>query len=142
MPKPPSGGGGGGGSSLFTSNISGPPPGPTTIGANTWINLGSVPTGFRIKFGTGQYASPDKASTFEIRTNNTGASAGTDAATALLASISASPRSGTVTADYYKSGTLNTVTVLGTGVERFWLRIKSKSSTAGSYFFSINYTSV
>lgn len=138
MPKPPSGGGG---SSLFTSNLTGPPPGPLTIGADTWINLGAIPTGSKIWFGSGQYASPDKSSTFEIRTNNTGQSAGTDAATALLGSISASARSGTVTQDYYKNGSLNTVTVTGTGVERFWLRIKSKSGSAGSYFYSINYTS-
>lgn len=132
--------GGGGGSTLFTTKIVGPPPGPLTTGLSSYIDLGTIPTGFKIWFGSGQYGSPDKSITFEIRTSLTGQSAGTDGATKLLASASVSPRSGTVTADYYKNGTLHIVSVVGTGVEKFWLVAKSKSATAGSYLYSVNYT--
>jgi hypothetical protein len=141
MPKPGGGGGGGGGgASLFTTSIIGPPPGPLTVGLVEYISLATIPTGSKIWFGSGQFGSPDKSITFELRTNTTGNSAGTDGATLLLASIAASPRSGTVNADYYKNGSLHTVSVVGTGVEKAWLKLKSKSSTAGSFLYTINYT--
>lgn len=136
----PSGGGAGGGSTLFTTNVTGPPPGNLTIGTSEYISLGLIPSGSRIWFGTGQFASPDKSFTFEIRTSLLGQSAGTDAATSLLAATSVSPRNGLVTADYYKGGRLHTASVIGSGVEKFWLRLKSNSGSLGSYYFSINYT--
>lgn len=141
MGKPSAGGGGGGsGSLIFTTKIVGPPPGPLTVGLSAYIDLGTIPVGAKIWFGSGQYGSPDKSVTFEIRTNLVGLSAGDAASTKLLASIAAGPRTGTVNADYYKSGTLHIVSVVGTGVEKFWLALKSKSSTAGSFFYSVNYT--
>jgi len=42
--------------------------------------------------------------------------------------------------DMYKANTLHTVSVIGTGVEHFWLKLKSKSSTAGAYLYSLNHT--
>lgn len=125
---------------IFDINISGPPPGNVTTGADQWINLGTIPTGKRIWFGTGTFTSPDKSITFEIRTNNAGKSAGSDADTTLLASTAVSVRSGTVISDYYRKGRLHIVSVYGTGVEKFWLRLKSKSGSAGSYLYSINHT--
>lgn len=135
----PSSGGGGGGSALFTSNVSGPPPGPLTCPGVAWIDLGLIPVGQFIRFGSAQYASPGKSITFEVRTNLAGQSAATTGATLLLASSVASVRSGQITVDYYKSNTLNIKTVIGTGVEHAWLRLSSKTLTATDYFFSINY---
>lgn len=126
--------------SLFNLNISGPPPGAATVGSELWIDLGSISTGLRIWFGSAQYTSPDKSVTFELRTNNTGQSAGTLAATTLLSSSAVSVRSGTVTNDMYRKGRLHIVSVYGTGTEHFWLRLKSKSGSAGGYLYSINYT--
>lgn len=134
MGKPSTGGGGG--SNLFTSNQTG----DGTFGTSLYIDLGVIPTGFKTWFGTGQYASPDKSATFELRTNIASQSTGTDSNTTILGSISAGPRTGTVTADYYKNGRLHTASVIGSGVEKCWLKIKSKSGTLGSYFYSINYT--
>lgn len=130
----------GGGSNIFTTSIFGPPPGPDTAGTEEWIDLGLIPTGNAIWFGSGLFASPDKSITFEIRTSNAGKSAGTLNDTTLLASTSVSPRSGQVIADYYKNGRLHTASVFGTGVEHFWLRLKSRTVGAGSYLYQINYT--
>lgn len=125
---------------LFDINISGPPPGNATTGSDQWIDLGVIPTGKRIWFGNGTYTSPDKSITFEIRTNVIGKSTGSDANTTLLAATSVSTRTGTATADYYRKGRLHITSIYGTGIEHFWLRLKSKSGSAGSYLYSINYT--
>lgn len=126
--------------SLFDLNITGPPPGNLTTNSDQWINLGLIPIGKRIWFGNGIYTSTDKSITFEIRTNNAGSSVGSDSTTTLLGATSVSVRNGTVVADYYRKGRLHVVSVYGTGVENFWLRLKSKSGAAGSYLFTINYT--
>jgi hypothetical protein len=126
--------------SVFSSYVSGPPPGGATTGSNQWIDLGPIPTGLRVWFGNGSYLSPDKSITFEVRTNNIGSSAGSDAATTLVASTSVSPRSGAVVSDYYRKGRLHLTSVYSTGVEHFWLHLKSKSGSAGSYLYTINYT--
>jgi hypothetical protein len=139
MPKP-GGGGGGGGANLFSTNQTGPPPGPLTAGSSEFIDLGLIPTGKTIWFGSGQYASPDKSISFEIRTNTAGQSAGSEAATILLAATAVSPRAGLVTADYYRKGRLHITSVIGSGVEHFWLRLKAKSGSAAGYYFSTNYT--
>jgi len=136
----PSGGGTNTGASIFTTNVSGPTPGPLTVGTNEWIDLGVIPTGHYIRFGSAQYGSPDKSVTFQVRTSNAGQSTGSDTLTTLLASSIASVKTGLLNVDYYKSNTLNIKTVVSTGVEHFWLRLKSTSSTAASYMYSINYT--
>ena len=136
----PGGGGGGGGLTLFTTNIIGPPPGPINASGSEWIDLGLIPTGYRIWLGNAQYSAITKSITFELRTNNATKSAGNTTDTALLASAAASPRSGTVNSDMYKGGTLHIVTVNGTGVEHWWLRLTSKVTTPGAYIYSINYT--
>lgn len=138
MGKPSSGGSPSNG--LFTTNITGPPPGTATTGIELWVDLGLIPSGFRIWFGNARYTSPDKSITFELRTNVLTKSTGTLLNTILLDSGTASVRSGTVTRDLYKSGTLHITSVYGTGVEHFWLRLVSKTSTQGSYLYSINYT--
>lgn len=138
MGKP--GSGGGGGASLFTSNITGPAPGPYAAGSSEWIDLGAVPTGNRLWFGNAQYASVDKTMSFELRVNKSGESAGSEGSTDMLGATTASAKSGTVFADFYRKGRLHTMSGVGTGVERFWLRLKAKSASAGSYYYAINYT--
>lgn len=125
---------------LFDLSINGPPPGDATVGTLHWIDLGVIPIGKRLFFGSTQYLSPDKSITFELRTNNLNESTGADSTTKLLASASVSIRAGLVTSDLYRKGRLHIVTVLGTGTERCWLKLKSKSGSAGSYMFTINYT--
>lgn len=138
MPK--STGGGGSASKIFTTTVIGPPPGPTHLGTNDWINVASVPTGQAIWLGSLTCASPDKSTTFEVRVNVSGSGAGTDAGTMLMGSVSASPKSGTKLLDLYKNGRLHLVSPVGTGVECVWVRAKSKSNTAGSYYYTLNYT--
>src|ERR1041385_9075583 len=95
-----------------------------SAGIDLWVNLGTIPTGLYIWIGNDSFTSPNKAVTVELRTNLIGQSTGTLAATKLLAS--ASVKSGaTVTQDLYKKGSLHTVTVVGTGVEKWWLHITS-----------------
>lgn len=127
--------GGGGGSTNFSSSIVG----SGVVASSYWHDLGVIPTGFKIWFGTLQVTSPDKSITFEVRTNLAGQASGSDGSTALLASVAASVRSGTKLLDMYKRGSLHTVSVLGTGVEHFWIKLVSKGSS-GSYLFSLNYT--
>lgn len=136
MPKA----GGGGGASFFTTKIIGPPPGPLTVGLDLWIDLGIIPVGKRIWYGSLQGGSPYKTTTFEVRSNLATKSTGTLADTTLHGSIAASTRSGTVNLDMYKSGTLHVVSTYSTGVERFWLHLISKTSTATDYLYTLNYT--
>jgi len=126
---------GGGGISNFDLNISG----DGSVGSTFYHDLGVIPSGQRIWFGSLQATSPDKSITFEVRTSNVGQSAGDDSSTTVLASASVSPRKGTVLLDMYKRGRLHLVSVVGTGVERFWIKLKSKGSV-GSYLFILNYT--
>lgn len=115
--------------------------GSGSTGAVSWIPLATVPVGSKIWLGLARYAAPDKAITFELRTNLTGLTAGSDAATKILYSAAMSPKSGTKTFDLYRNGRLYTVTVVGTVAgEKLWLALKSKSGAAGSYIYTINYT--
>jgi len=124
---------------LFTSNILGPPPGDLTVATELWVDLGLIPTGQRIWIGNAQYTSPDKSISYNLRTSLVGQSAATLGASASLDSCFVSTRSGTVTRDLYRKGRLHIATVVGTGVEHWWLYLKAKGS-AGSYLYSINYT--
>ena len=122
-----------GGTIFTTSKI-----GSGSVGLSSYVDLGVIPTGWAIWFGTLQVSSPNKSVTFEVRSSLTGQSAGTDGSTKLLSSITASKT--TATLDMYKSGTLHTVSVLGTGTEHFWIKPKSTSSTSGSYSYTLYYT--
>lgn len=138
MPKP--GSGGGGGKASFELSIFGPPPGDLTVNKELWIDLASVPSGSALWFGRGLFTSPDKSLTFELYTNAVGESAGTLAATEKLYKTSVSPRKGTVSSDMYKNGRLHIASVIGTGVEKVWLRLVSKKQTAGSFLYDVYYT--
>lgn len=121
---------------LFDLNVQG----SGSVGQEAWIDLAAIPTGSKIFLGNARYSSPDKSLTFELRGNLTGMSLGNINATTLLDTVSVSPRSGTLLRDLFRNGRLHIATVIGTGTERLWLRLKSKSGTLGSYIYSINYT--
>ena len=109
------------------------------VGLETWVDLGLIPTGFDVWIGSASYTAVSKATSFDLRTNNTGQSAGSLAATTLLDTVTLKTGA-SITHDLYKRGTLHTKTVVGTGVEHWWLRVYSKSSTLGSYSYKILYT--
>ena len=127
--------GGGGSTGFFTSTLTG----SSSVGLELWIDLGLIPVGRRYWIGLAQYTAVDKATGFELRTNSATKSTGTTANTTLLATASARAGS-TLSQDLYKGGALHTETVLSTGVEHWWIRIYSKSGTAGSYLYKISYT--
>jgi hypothetical protein len=107
-------------------------------GANLWIDLGLIPTSYRMWIGNWTVYGA-KTETFYLYTNKTGQSTASTTACTLLAQIA--PKAGaTVTQDLYKKGTLHTTTVYGTGVEHWWINIVAKSSTSASYNYKILYT--
>lgn len=107
-------------------------------GANVWIDLGLIPSGFDMWVGNWTVYGA-KTETFYLYTNLAGKSASGTTNCKLMASIA--PRSGTTTTqDLYKAGTLHTATVKSTGVEHWWINIVSKSSTAAAYNYKVLYT--
>jgi len=109
-----------------------------TVGSSAWIDLGIIPTGYDFRISSWTCSSPSKAISFYLYTNNLGASASGTANCTKLALVAA--KSGaTVTQDLYKKGTLNTKTVIGTGVEHWWVYMTAKSSTSGTYNINIIY---
>lgn len=109
-----------------------------TVGLEVWLDLGLIPVGKRYWIGSGSYTSVSKVLTFELRTNTAGKSVGALSATSLL-DTSAVKAGATVTKDLYKRGTLHVTTAYGSGVEHWWLRVFSKSSTSGNYLYKISY---
>lgn len=138
MPKPP-GKGGGPNQGAFDLNVTGPPPGDPTVGQEHWIELMTIPNNERIWFGNATYTSPDKAIKFELRTNITGETQGTEAKTTALGTTQVRPKTATKFVDYFKKGRLHITSVYGTVGEKVWLRLVAKGA-AGSYMFDINYT--
>lgn len=124
---------------LWTLRWFGPPPGDATTGSSQWIDFGAIPTGSKIWLGTCTYWSPGKSIVFELRDNLAGQSAATTGATRLLYTKSVTARSSGVLNDLTKRG-MHIATLVGTGTERLWLRLTSKSSTQASYTFDVNGT--
>lgn len=112
--------------------------GSGSVGAEVWLNLGLIPTGHDYRIGSDSFTAISKTTGFEIRTNLVGQSLGTTGATKVLAT--ASCKTGTsITQDLYKKGALLTKTIVGTGVEKWWLCIYSSSATSGSYLYKVYY---
>ena len=109
-----------------------------TNGADLWIDLGLIPTGFRFFIGSWTVYGA-KADSFYLYTNKATKSAAVTTDCTLLASASIKAGA-TVTQDLYKKGTLHTTTVYGTGVEHWWIRITSKSGTSAAYNCKVIYT--
>lgn len=124
---------------LFDQTVSGPPPGGSTVGASLWVDMGAITTGKKHWFGSMRLTSPDKSITFELRSNTAGQSTGSTGTTTLHYAASVAPKNGTVMKDLYTKGRLHIATAVGTGTEHWWLRLTSKSGSAGSYLYDILY---
>lgn len=107
-------------------------------GAGLWIDLGVIPTGLRVWIGNWTVYGA-KADSFYLYTNLEGKSTASTGACKLLASVSVKAGA-TATQDLYKKGTMHTTTVYGTGVEHWWIYIKSKASTLAAYNYKVVYT--
>jgi hypothetical protein len=109
-----------------------------SVGTDLWIDLGLIPSGYDYRIGSWTVTAIGKAMTFELRTNMLTKSVGTLATTTTLALVSArADRS--VTGDLYKRGTLQTKTVVSTGVEHWWIRVTSKSGTTQTMMYQVSY---
>jgi hypothetical protein len=109
------------------------------VGAELWLDLGLIPLGRKVWVGSVAYTSVNKAITFEVRSNLVGKSTSGTTNTVLLAT--GAPKVGaTLTQDLYRNGRLYTVTVTGTGTERWWLCLKSKTKTLGDFMFKAFHT--
>jgi hypothetical protein len=108
-----------------------------SVGSELWVDLGLIPTGLADWIGSWTTTTVNKAITIELRTNLALQSGGTLAKTKLLASMSLSKAGSSLTQDLYKKGTLHTTTVVGTGVEHWYLHITAKSSTTGTVQYKV-----
>jgi hypothetical protein len=124
---------------LFDQRLAGPPPGGATYGSSLWIDLGVIPVGSKLWIGSRTYSSPYKTGTFTLRTNKAGKSAGNTTDTVALDSWSSSPKNKSNTKDI---SALGIYSVVGTGVERWWLQLASKSSGAQTYTYIFNFAQV
>lgn len=113
--------------------------GSGSVGTEAWVNLGTIPNGHQWLLGYATLIAEDKTLQFELRSNKSGQTAGTLAATDLLDWSSASGGSG-IDRDLFQFGYINTETVLATSAgEKLWLRVTSKSASAGLYDYIIRY---
>jgi hypothetical protein len=113
--------------------------GSGSVGTEAWIKLGVIPTGYRYWAGSATWTAISKALTFELRSNTAGKNTGTTSTTTVMATCA--PKVGASTAqDLYQGGKLHIATIKSTGVECWWIRITSKSSTLGNYTYKVLYT--
>jgi hypothetical protein len=123
-----------------------------TVTKDDWYDLGSlslgggyspIPTGTQLWLGLMNCFCADKALSYELRSNNAGASAATTAATTLIADVSSDPSAGSVPADLWFQGAIQTLAPaagLSTGVEKLWLRVQSGSATTAAFEWFIFFT--
>ena len=120
---------------IFDTVISG----SGTVNSEVWVDLGLITTGLQLLLGYATYIAEDKTLQFETRSNLATKSAATVVDTQLLDWTSVPSGSG-VDRDFYQFGYVNTPTVVGTGTEHLWLRIKSNSSSSGAWDYILRYT--
>jgi hypothetical protein len=113
--------------------------GTGTLNAEVWVDLGVIPSGKSYLLGFATYIAESKTCQFETRSSLAGKSAATIADTQLHDWTSA--QAGTsVDRDFYQNGLIATETVVSSGVEHLWLRIRAQSSSSGTYNYIIYYT--
>lgn len=121
-----------------------------TVNSEVWIDLTAqnpnpnspIPSGKRAWLGFLTCISDDKTLTFEVRPNLPTKSAGNTTDTQLRASVSV-PTGESRDLDLHFNGNITTfapVSADSTGVEKVWLRIKSGSSSAGTFSYILYYT--
>ena len=113
--------------------------GTGTVGTETWVDLGVIPSGKKLWIGYATYGAVDKNLQFETRTNNVNTSTGTLANTTILDYCGAQSGS-SVDRDFYWGGALATMTSTSNGVEKLWLRVLGQGSVASSFEYIIRYT--
>ena len=110
-----------------------------SVGTNAWIDLGLIPTGYNFRIGS-WICSGSKSISFNLYTNKLSKSAASTSTTETTKLATLAPKAGaSLTQDLYKNGTLSTKTVIGTGVEHWWVNLTSKSGTSGNYNITIYY---
>lgn len=114
--------------------------GTGSVATSLWVDLGVIPSGYKMQFGVCYLGSPTKSITFNIRTNNLTKSLGNTTDTTSIASYSVGTRTkpNPYALDLYKNGSLNKCTVVGTGVEKLWLQLTAKGSLA-AFNYNLNY---
>ena len=115
--------------------------GQAVMNNELWIDLGVIPNGTQVMFGYADYTPDGKTITFDLRSNTAGQSAGTVGATTLHGRLTVRDLN-IGSADYYRNGRLQTLTVQSTGVEHMWLRLTSKSNAAADAYWWIYYTTL
>lgn len=113
--------------------------GSGSLNAETWVDLGVIPTGKQILFGYCTFAAEDKTCQFELRSNLATKSAGSVAETSLL-DWSSAPGGNSVDRDLYWYGNIATTGVVGSGVEKTWLRVRAQNQSSGNFDYIIHYT--
>lgn len=106
-----------------------------------WVDLGLIPNALQIMFGFTTYSCDGKTITFEVRTNKIGFSDGSLVNTDMHDRVSV--RDGdSKDRDYYKNANTTRKSVISTGIERVWLRLKSKSNNNADAYWWIDYTEI
>ena len=111
--------------------------GTGTVASEVWVDLGVIPTGKKIFYGYITFVAEDKACQFEIRTNLAGKSNGTLLDTELHDWCSANGGDSS-DRDLYWYGNIATLSTIGTGIEHWWIHIKSKGAL-GVFDYLIRY---
>jgi len=108
---------------------------------DVWVDLGLIPNTLYILFGFATYIADGKKLTFELRTNKAGFSDGVAANTDLIDRVGVLDGD-SKDRDYYRNAQTARKSVVSTGVEHTWLRIRSKSANNADGYWWIDYTEV
>ena len=118
----------------------------TTSTKDDWFDImtgySPIASGKRLCIGIVTFGSDDKSLTFELRANNIGSSTGTTGTTTLL-NITTVPSGDSKDVDMDFFGNIQTlapITAVSTGVEKLWLRTRSGTNTAGTFYYIFYFT--
>jgi len=113
--------------------------GTGSLTSEAWVDLGLIPDGFKIWIGFATFGAEDKPLSFELRTNLNGESTGTVGTTALH-DYSATTTGDSVDRDLYRDGHTLVMSEVSTGVEHWWLRVRSNTGSVCAFDYFIYYT--
>lgn len=120
----------------------------TTSTKDDWFDIlsgsgySAIPSGKQLWLGFASFGSDDKALTFEVRPNTAGQSTGTTGNTTLKSIVTVpSGESRDVDFDFFGNiSVLAPVSAASTGVEKLWLRVRSGSVAASTFYYIIYFT--
>ena len=113
--------------------------GSDVVTSELWVDLGAIPVGTQCWFGFAVFIAIDKSLAFHLRTNKAGLSAG-DLASTTLHDYGAAVAGDSVDRDLHRDGNTFIASIVSSGVEHVWLRVTSKSGSAGDFDFIVWYT--